>query len=178
MSLPDYNALARLLAYPIEPAECHGLLCGMLCADPSLTTEGWLTTASRETSPNPDALTELRGLFTVTLGQLEGTDCDLVLLLPSDEHSLHERTRALGVWCQGFLAGLGLGGLDSLDQFEGEIHEFLNDVSEIARIDFDDSEQEEGDEHAYSEIVEYLRVGVLLLHQSQRQPLHSSHRLH
>lgn len=178
MPLSDYQPLAQLLAYQIEPAECHGLLCGMLCADPSLTTEGWLAAASRETIPSPDTLSELRRLFTLTLDQLDSNDCDLALLLPSDEHSLHERTRALSAWCQGFLAGLGLGGLHSLDEFEGEIHEFLNDVSEIARIDFGDSQHDEGDEHAYSEIVEYLRVGVLLFHQSQRQPLRSSRRLH
>lgn len=176
MSLPDYQPLARLLADQIEPAECHGLLCGMLCANPSLTIENWLAAASRETTHESNTLSELRRLFTVTLEQLDSEAFDLHLLLPLDEQPLSERATALGTWCQGFLAGLGLAGLSSLDELGDEVCEFLDDVSQIARVGFDHAAGDEDHEEAYSEIVEYLRIGVLLVHQSQR--LRDSHRLH
>jgi uncharacterized protein YgfB (UPF0149 family) len=177
MPLPDYQSLARLLAYHIEPAECHGLLCGMLCADPSLTAENWLAAASRETTHASDTVSELRRLFTVTLDQLDSERFALHLLLPPDEQPLSERATTLGSWCQGFLAGLGLAGLDSLEAFDDEVREFIHDVSQIARVGFDHVTGDEDDEEAYSEIVEYVRIGVLLLHQSQRLR-HHSHRLH
>lgn len=39
--VPLFERLTRLLD-PLDPAELHGLLCGLLCANPRLTaTAGW-----------------------------------------------------------------------------------------------------------------------------------------
>lgn len=179
MSLPDYQPLTSLFAQRIDPAECHGLLCGMLCANPTLTTESWLAVTHHEIPQNQATLDELRLLFNVTLQQLDSDDFELNLLLPDDDQALYERTEALGLWCQGFLAGLGLAGFDSMDELTGETREFLDDVSQIARIGFDTRDGDESDEQAYAEIVEYLRIGVLLFHQTRRpHPVNNSHRLH
>ena len=42
---PIFERLIRLLD-PLDPAEVHGLLCGLLCADRELSREQWLLHAS------------------------------------------------------------------------------------------------------------------------------------
>jgi hypothetical protein len=47
-----------------------------------------------------------------------------------------------------------------------EAQEFLDDLGNIAFVGFDSEAADEADETAYAEIVEYIRVGVMLLHQA------------
>jgi uncharacterized protein YgfB (UPF0149 family) len=72
---------------------------------------------------------------------------------------------ALGGWCQGLLYGLGLGESGWSDRLGEESQEFLQDVADIAQIGFDIDEAGEADENAYAEVVEYLRVGLMLIQQ-------------
>jgi uncharacterized protein YgfB (UPF0149 family) len=91
------------------------------------------------------------------------------------------RADSLGYWCQGFLTGLGLAGMSETSQLPEEVQDFLNDVSHIARIGLDGDNPDEDDEIAYSDIVEYLRMGVLLISQelpTVRTDYSSSHSLH
>lgn len=182
MTLPDDQTLDQPFTPSTDAAEYHGLLCGMLCADPNLNAETWLATTYDAPQHQQQAHTTngLHTLFAVTAQQFTHDPFELRLLLPSDEHALHERIAALGAWCQGFLSGMGLGGLQSLDALDTELREFIHDVNQIARIggDTEYHEGDEGDEEAYTEIVEYIRVGVLLLHQSQRHTLTVHPHLH
>ena len=52
---------------------------------------------------------------------------------------------------------------------DAEAQEFLRDVNEIARVRFDAAEADEEDGRAYCKIVEYPRLGILLLRQALRQ---------
>ena len=176
--LPTYQSLHELLRQP-PPAEFHGLLCGMLCADPGLTADGWLKAISHEIRNLADDSGLLRQLYRSTRTQLDSDSLDFHLLLPDDEQALGERTMALGDWCQGFLSGLGLGGLNATENLPDEADEFIRDVSQIAQLGLDASDEDESDETAYAEIVEYLRVGVLLLRQTlDPSPAVPSQRLH
>ena len=76
--------------------------------------------------------------------------------------------RALAAWCNGFVSGLGLGGL----RIEGgraaggaEIQEVLRDLVEIGKADFDvEAETDlESAEASFAEIVEFVRVGVQIV---------------
>ena len=92
--------------------------------------------------------------------------------------SLDVRAEALGLWCQGFVSGLGtgLGGQSGLSP-EGE--EFLRDLTEISRVGFDADSTDEADETAYAEIVEYVRVGVVLMGEELRpRPVTRAPRIH
>ncbi len=165
VTLPAYHSLSGSLSHH-DPAELHGLLCGLLCADPGLTVDGWLRAIHPETA-NPESSADLlRRIYQATRSQLDSELFDFQLLLPTDEQSLNERSLALGDWCQGFLSGLGLGGLNTTTDLTGEIEEFIQDVSQIAQLGFDALESDDSDETAYTEIVEYLRVGVLLVRQA------------
>ncbi len=177
-SLPPYQSLYELLRQP-PPAEFHGLLCGMLCADPGLTRAGWLKAISREIRDLDADNAVLQQLYQATHIQIDSDSLDFHLLLPDDDQALGERALALGDWCQGFLSGLGLGGLSATAELPGEADEFIQDVSQIAQLGLDAGDDEESDETAYAEIVEYLRVGVLLLRQTlDPSPALPGQRLH
>ncbi len=179
---PLFERLTRLLD-PLDPAELHGLLCGLLCADRDLDPEQWLIHASEHLA-DQDELAEpardvLLKLFEYGAAQLNAPDWSATPLLPDDDASLRRRADALGGWCQGLLYGLGLGEVERRSELSAESREFLRDAAEIAQVGFDTDEASEADETAYAEVVEYLRVGLLLIHQDVRHCTAPSHsRLH
>ena len=164
--VPLFERLTRLLD-PLDPAELHGLLCGLLCADPTLDFDRWLALAREELAEGVE-LTEpvcdlLAKLLEFSAAQLNATDGSVTPLLPDDDAPLRQRADALGAWCQGLLYGLGLGQVEQQGQLSEESREFLRDATEIAQVGFETDEGSEADETAYAEVVEYLRVGLLMI---------------
>ncbi len=164
--IPLFERLTRLLD-PLDPAELHGLLCGLLCANPILDRDRWLVLARGElaegvelTEPVCDLLVKL---LEFGAAQLNADDGSVTPLLPSDDAPLRWRTEALGAWCQGLLYGLGLGQVEQHGELSEESREFLRDATEIAQVGFETEEASEADEAAYAEVVEYLRVGLLMI---------------
>ena len=85
------------------------------------------------------------------------------MLLPGSEASLAARSEALFEWCRGFLGGFGLSAGTAKLSSEGD--EALADLARLAAAQADaDSEGDEGEEDALTEIEEFVRVAVLLLH--------------
>ena len=107
-----------------------------------------------------------------TVAQYDDEDFAFALWLPDDDEPLEERTVALARWCSGFLAGLGSGG--QLEALSEEAREAIGDLQEIARAELtapgSAGSQNEEDESAYAEIVEYVRVVALVLHEDFRGP--------
>lgn len=172
--LPEFGQIDKSLSH-IDPSESHGMLCGMLCADKMLNRETWVAQVMSETAEiNLSAQSLLQQLFNATAVQLNDSNFGFYLLLPDDETALSIRAGSLGHWCQGYLSGLGLGDLRSAKHLSGEVNEFLDDVLKIAQVVFFGNDASEDDEVAYMEIVEYVRVGVLLVKQS----LHSESSSH
>lgn len=151
-------------------AECHGMLCGLLLCDAALEREQWLqrlasgslTGEAEEVALDDDELEMLRNWFDDTVRQLNDSQLGFMPYLPDDEAPLPGRAEALAQWCQGFLYGLGLGGLQDFKQLSPQAREFAADLNEISRL-ADDAAGNEEAETAYSDIVEYVRMGVLLL---------------
>ena len=164
---PVFERLTRLLD-PFNPAELHGLLCGLLCADPNLNCDRWLSCVHEELADEGESSEPaddlLRKLFEYGAAQLSDADCAVTPLLPEDEVPLQQRSDALGIWCQGLLFGLGLGQADRHGALSAESQEFLHDAAEIARVGFETEDATEADEAAYAEVVEYLRIGLLIIH--------------
>ena len=161
-----FECLTRLLD-PFEPAELHGLLCGLLCADPALDYDRWLVLVREELAGGAE-LTEpvcdlLAKLLEFGAAQLNAADGSVTPLLPDDDAPLRRRTDALGAWCQGLLYGLGLGQVEQHGRLSEESREFLRDATAIAQVGFETEEGSEADETAYAEVVEYLRVGLLMI---------------
>jgi uncharacterized protein YgfB (UPF0149 family) len=84
--------------------------------------------------------------------------------LPDDEEPVAVRAAALGQWCQGFLYGLGSNPIPDIEQLPEQVGEIVRDLTAMTRIDVDEAESLEDNEQAYSELVEFVRIGVQLLH--------------
>lgn len=151
----------------MEAMECHGLLTGMICAKGKVSEEEWVRFISqgRDESSGGEALAIFRALHGETLRQLEDSVLDFHPLLPDDDDGLEERIVALGDWVQGFLLGISEGGIKELEALPEASAEIIRDFAEIAgaaRYEVDESEE---DESAYTDLLEYVRTGVLLVNE-------------
>ena len=106
--------------------------------------------------------------------------CNFVPLLPDDNAGLGVRSEALADWCSGFLYGIGSAENDVEARLSKDALEVLSDFSEVTRL-ISDAKETEAAEADYSEIVEYMRVGVMLIFEELQggpQPGDTVHRLH
>lgn len=166
---PPYDEVAEALGRlggGLGAADLHGVLSGYLCAGGEQLGE-LLQAASLEHLL--DAGTDARvretiaRLFVATHAGLGAADFGFAPLLPDADRPLPERVRGLLEWCQGFLGGLGAGGLSDVQRLSAEGREVLSDLAEIARTRVGFDADEEVDETALAELVEYARMGALLL---------------
>lgn len=165
----DYEVLEQALQRSkanAGAAESQGMLCGILCAR-TQGREAWLGQLYDEV-PAGDVLVQegkaqLGVLYETCQAELNSGGLEFSLLLPADDVPLEQRGQALGAWCQGFLFGFGLSGL-KLDELPEDSRELIQDMSEIAKLELPGEDSEE-DETAFAEIVEYLRMGVLLINE-------------
>ncbi|WP_116812051.1 UPF0149 family protein [Steroidobacter cummioxidans] len=158
------------LGSSVPAAEAHGCLVGALCTSPHYPLERWL----EEVIPDADLRDgddqqALRLLYADTLNALRGEDMDFEALLPDDDIALATRAAGLSQWCQGFLYGFGTGQVDNpavkQEELPGNVNEILNDLTHIGRASVElEGEGNESEEEAYAEVVEYVRVGVQLIH--------------
>lgn len=158
----------------MTPAESHGLLCGMLCAAGRLNTGQWLGEVFEDAGIGgqgaEDCRTELLNLADVTVNQLNDPALEFSLLLPDDDESLKRRAEALVDWSRNYLYGLALGGLADPTDLPGDVAEIIHDLSEISRADSGGTEDVDEAENALEEIIEYVRMGVLLVNE-ELQPI-------
>jgi uncharacterized protein YgfB (UPF0149 family) len=153
-------------------AECHGALAGLACGGGPADKQDW--SAALSVPASDEARSVLTALGEETARELDDDNLDFEPLLPSDDEAMDTRAAALRLWCRGFLYGFGLGFAPGESQaLPDEIREVLGDFSEIARQELD-TEVSEADESAYTEIVEYVRVGVQLVFETLHPPAPSS----
>ena len=174
--LPDFErslALAQGALEASELAECHGVLCGLLCRMPDAGPDafvGLLQMLELVDEPGAAFRMALEELLQSSREQLADEDMGLVLWLPAEEELLEERTMALGQWCSGFLAGLGSSGEQALASLSDDANQALRDLQQISKAVVADTNESEEEENAFVEIVEYLRVVVLMIREDLRGP--------
>ena len=164
----------------VEAAECHGLLCGMLCARGSVPFDTWIDEILLERESGDVVVKEsresMRELYDDTRRQLNSETLEFNMLLPEDDVSLRDRTHAVAAWCGGFVYGLGSAGLPASDKLPADTRELLEDFSEVSRATSGSGAAEEL-ERAFVELVEFVRVGVLLINE-ELQPLRLQRQVH
>lgn len=173
--VPAYPRFARQLAaadVDASPAEVHGIAVGLLCAGATDAYARWEHELLAE-SEQGDVLAEecrrsLRVLHDATAAALDDADMGLSLLLPDDDRPLAERAGALRDWCTGLLYGLGIAGIAPDKVLSAEGREALSDFGELTRLDAEHVADGEGEEGALTEIVEFVRVAVLLIREDVR----------
>ena len=173
-SLPDYDEINDALqgqSAQFDAAEFHGQLCGLLCTHDRLQMDDWL----RLSLPEHDAMTlsavthELfQELLEYSQVSLSGEEFGFQLLLPDDTAGLGARVEALGSWCQGFLLGISHAGVSDIQSLPGELPEIVKDFLNISQAESFELDDEEEDEAAYMELVEYVRIGVQLFYEELR----------
>lgn len=159
------------LGSSVPATEAHGCLVGALCTTAHYPMERWLEEIipDEDRRNDDDSQQALRLLYADTLKALRGEEMDFEVLLPDDDISLETRAGGLSQWCQGFLYGFGTGQPPRKeDELPGNVTEILSDLTHIGRasIDLDGGteDSDETEEEAYAEVVEYVRVGVQLIH--------------
>lgn len=151
-----------------DAAEVHGLASGLLASN--IDDGGRLVAEVLPLIPEGDLLaTEceqaLLRLAAETGAHLADETFGFTPLLPDDNAPLPERVAALRQWCEGFLYGLGLGlGSGLPGELPPNVAEALENIGEITRLDTSDVRETEGEEQAYAELVEFIRVAALLIH--------------
>lgn len=178
----SYQALADALSrlgVPQPPAEYHGALCGALCVqepggiDLLRLLDG---DTAVDAAADSDALAQLRDN---TEAALAGEDPGFELLLPPDDQTLEQRTRALVAWCDGFLYGLASQNRLDLQKASGEVREAVSDITQFTRATLEQEDDTETEEVAFAELVEYLRVAVQLIYMElRRAPTPAPTRMH
>lgn len=166
IDLPTYTELDRALnatALKLHPSQVHGLICGILCG-PSSKNAAWeeLVTGGEE-SPQTHKL--LQSLYDGSASQLKDFLFDFEMVLPPDSEPLPVRAEAMTVWCQGMLTGLKLVQVPIVGREASELTEAIDDLIEIAKMNYDDVVANEEDEAAYVELVEYVRMAVIYIYQ-------------
>lgn len=181
----DLSSLLGRLQVPISPSEAHGLLCGLLCAQSSATAKGvWLgellDAAALEPGSLNDRVEDIRALDTWFSGVLEtmhDADLGFNLMLPGDNTGLPERVRALGDFCAGFCYGVGIAtagrGAVSLPEDTAELIKDFNEIDSTVTTDTSSA-----DEETLTELSEYVRVGVLLIHEELQPVIATENNVH
>lgn len=179
MQLPDFDHTLALSQGNLDAAglaECHGVACGLLLRRPASEPQAFLSLLEMleiVQQPRPALRDALAELLRAAGLQLADEDMGLELWLPDDEQSLAARTEALAQWCNGFMASLGADPERHLETLSAEAGEALADLQEIAKAEVGAAEpggDGEEEEQAFTEIVEYIRVAVLMLREDLRGP--------
>jgi uncharacterized protein len=159
------SELLAALRFGIGPSDLHGSLTGYLCGGGVADSRGWL--AALELDPDDTAAdfpqTVLKSLYEQCAAWFDDPAVGFEPLLPPIDTALESRADALVEWCRGFLGGLGLAGVSPQHGLSADGAEILKDFGTIAATRFEYADGEE-DENALTEVVEFIRVGVLLLH--------------
>jgi hypothetical protein len=177
----EYETLRDSLAHSgaiVELAELHGGVCGALCGGGPPAAERWLDDCfkDQDVTMAEDVQAPLREIVGVSWRTLDGKDLAFEPLLPDDESPLDEQVQALGLWCHGFLGGLGASAPDvargpvlkrrtDTAASPVAIDEIVADFSEISRVGLsdDDTVDRNQADFALAELKEYVRVSVQIV---------------
>ncbi len=173
------SKLAWLLALASEKeperiAETHGLVVGLLCAEPDQDDKSLARhlAAMQVGDWTSEAINEQLGpALKVLREELGSPEMKFQPLLPTEDRSLQERTRCLACWCSGFLAGFGAG--QPVIRSD-ETRDALLMLERIAQAGTDETADQEEEETAYTELMEFVRVAVLMLREESLSNADSS----
>lgn len=172
MDTKSFSALEDCLSgyrLGIGAAELHGTVVGYLCAGGDAVGRDWCQALTLEALANAmqddaDTARGMQDFFCRARAELVDADMRFEPLLPDVEQPLAERANALVDWCRGYLGGVGLAPARAGTRLSEDAREILGDFSRIAASPpLGGGDAPEDDEADLMELLEYVRVGVLLL---------------
>lgn len=141
----------------LSPSEAHGLLTGLVCAGNADDEAAF--SALGDPGDFPELGHYVGALRTQLTQGLAGGELDFAPLLPGEDHSAPQQSRALTQWCSGFIAGYYFRGEDRRQGGSEAVGEALDDMAALADASGTVNEAD------LSELVEYLRVAVQLIYE-------------
>lgn len=153
----------------------------------------WFTELLDAASLNAESVSskaaELKTLdtwFSDTLEALHNVELDFTPALPDESYPVKDRLRALSDFCSGFTYGVGIAtGQRGQKPLPADTREIIEDFQAIEAVDPDEhgegsalhssdapalvaGDSKEQQEGMYTELLEYVRVGVLLVMEELR----------
>ena len=150
----------------ISAAECHGFLCGQVCVTDFPMEDLWqefIDAQSNNDARVESCYTEIRALLADIIDNIQSPNMDFQLILPDEDSTLGERVNALAEWCHGFLNGYGVSAGNLNNSLSEETREVLEDFTRICRVSIDEETDDE-DEQAFMELIEYIRMGTIMIY--------------
>lgn len=178
---PELERQLSALGADMAATESHGVLCARFCTETRPDPAAWVQEVIGQQDSNNlqvrNSQETLAHLYLQTEQLFQNALEQFDLLMPDDHEPLDVRMQALVDWCSGFLSGLGLAGLEDNESLDLEIREIMQDFIEITRMDVavDDVEENEA---AFTEIEEYVRIGVMTIGLSLRPQAEDSPSVH
>lgn len=167
---PSFDELTSVLSSATTPffaAYIHGSMSGLLCTDTRqlpIVWEAFLTDSGLTGAATENEL--LNKLFVLTASHLESAAGAMMLLLPQEDAKLSSRLQALSTWCEGFLDGIVW---ENKGLEEEIVQEALADLASIKEVATKTKSTNEN-EAAYIEVLEFVKVAVLLIHAECQPP--------
>jgi uncharacterized protein YgfB (UPF0149 family) len=176
MNFEYINQISQKADISIDVSEYHGKISACLCF------ENWKdeTLLPKEINADVNSLSSdtnklknvLLGLIAETHEKLNDSEMTFYPLLSPDSESLTNRTLSLSNWCQGFIDGFGFSiaqeNISINLEEQGIIDEIIEDFSQISKLTSASVMNEGGEELAYMEVVEYVRVGAQLIFEESK----------
>ena len=171
----DYDTLndaLRRCGATWDAAQAHGLLSSRLAVAGADGGLDWLQQVLEGTNESDALVTECAGLLNAlyqdTHRQLSERLSEFSPLLPGDSDEAPVKAAALAHWCEGFLHGLV-----SIDHGEAlkerlakePLADIIRDMLQLTRATADEDSDDETNEAAYAEIIEYVRVAAQLAYE-------------
>jgi yecA family protein len=148
-----------------DAAQTHGLLTGRLAVMGVPAGPDWLLQVLAGTEDGSVLRRECEGLldtlYQSTFWQLSERLSEFAPLLPHDDEDVGLRTAALAHWCEGFLHGLvSVKHADALKErlADEPLADIIKDMLQMTRAGLDEECDDESNDAAYADLVEYLRV--------------------
>lgn len=146
-----------------HPSEIHGVVTGWICAGSKLDDDEKASLANGlSVAAGSDGIKVIEALYELTLTGLKDEEFGFRLVLPGDDASVNERTRAVSHWCAGFLAGFGMSGRYAENELSSDMIEVMSDLGRISAVSEEVPEDDEN-ETDLIEIGEYVRMSALLV---------------
>lgn len=149
----------------LHASEIHGALTGMICGGFRFESNDYLTVINDMFNNGEGLPAEVKRIVKQVYGEVWQAVLEdsysFQPLLPDDDESLAERTNAMTVWVQGFNLGFAMQ-KQQIASLTTDVQEVITDFSEIANLSTEVEEDEEN-EQAYYEVVEYVRISAMLV---------------
>lgn len=152
----EWEAAFGLIPELAGASELHGLLMGIVTVAQAPTSEEWQHILQQLAFEplSDEALQLLTDEGEDAAAALEDDTLDYMPMLPDDQHLLEERVQALADWCNGVVLGFGL----ASGQLRPDEAELLQDLQEVAAVEFESDDNDEDGEAGYADLLEFVRL--------------------